>query len=150
MTRDFRDMTPDDPPMLVDLWQGTWQKAMPQVDFAARRAWFIEHVTALQAKGHRVRVLLRADTPHGFVTVDPATGYVDQLAIAADAWGDGSAPALLAEADRFTSAGLSLHVNKDNPRAVRFYEREGFVKTGETVSERSGLPLWAMARAPAG
>ena len=38
-------------------------------------------------------------------------------------------------------AGLELHVNLDNPRAIRFYEREGFVKIGEGVSERSGLTI---------
>ncbi len=40
--------------------------------------------------------------------------------------------------------GLELHVNLDNPRAVRFYEREGFVQIGEGVSPRSGLPILSL------
>ena len=62
--------------------------------------------------------------------------------MAPDAWGSGLARALLDEARRISPAGLGLHVNQNNPRAVRFYEREGFVRVGEGLNPRSGLPIW--------
>ncbi|MBS7540199.1 GNAT family N-acetyltransferase [Ancylobacter lacus] len=78
----------------------------------------------------------------GFVVVSPATGYLDQLVVGPRWFGAGVAAALLAEARRLSPHRLELHVNQDNPRAVRFYEREGFVRTGEGTNPRSGLPIW--------
>ena len=84
----------------------------------------------------------------GFVTVDPGTGYLDQIVVAPEAWGSMTAGALLAEAKRLAPAGLHLAVNADNDRAIRFYEKQGFVVTGTDVNERSGAPIRTMAWKP--
>jgi putative acetyltransferase len=80
----------------------------------------------------------------GFVTFDPATAYLDQLAVAPEAKGSGAASLLLNEARRLSPDGLTLDVNQDNPRALRFYEREGFEKIGEGTNPRSGLKTWRL------
>ncbi len=82
------------------------------------------------------------------MTVDPGTGYLDQIVVAPEAWGSPIAPALLAEAKRLSPAGLDLAVNTDNGRAVRFYQKHGFVVTGASVNPRSGLPVNTMRWRP--
>ena len=62
----------------------------------------------------------------GFVTVDPKTGYLDQIVVAPEAWGGSGRRRSLDEAKRLSPARLDLHVNKDNARAIRFYEKHGF------------------------
>ena len=75
----------------------------------------------------------------GFVTVDPRTFDLDQMVVAPEAWGSGVASALIAEAKRVSPAGLDLHVNKDNGRAIRFYEKHGFAISGAAINWRSGV-----------
>ncbi len=45
-------------------------------------------------------------------------------------------------------AGLDLHVNKDNTRAIHFYEKHGFVISGEALNWRSGAPVHKMSWRP--
>jgi len=46
----------------------------------------------------------------GFVTVDPRTGYLDQIVVAPEEWGSALGAALLAEAKRRIAAAVSLPV----------------------------------------
>ena len=84
----------------------------------------------------------------GFVTVDASTFDLDQIVVAPEAWGMGLATALMAEAKRISPAGLDLHVNTDNARAIRFYEKHGFVISGEAINWRSGAPVHKMSWRP--
>jgi putative acetyltransferase len=77
----------------------------------------------------------------GFVTHEKP-GHIDQLCVAADAWGSGAAGVLLNAVKRLSGGSLTLEVNQDNPRAVRFYEREGFRRAGEGRNASSGLSTW--------
>ena len=79
----------------------------------------------------------------GFVTLD-ATGYLDQLVVAPDQWGSELGNALVAEAKRLSPDCITLLVNADNARAIRFYERNGFVHAGEDVNPTSGRPVLRM------
>lgn len=40
--------------------------------------------------------------------------------------------------------GITLLVNKDNARAIRFYERNGFAHAGDDVNPTSGRPVLKM------
>ena len=84
----------------------------------------------------------------GFVTVDPATGYLDQLVVAPEAWGAKLADVLIVAAKETAPAGLDLHVNQDNRRAIRFYERQGFTVSGKDVNALSGKPVLRMSWRP--
>jgi putative acetyltransferase len=46
------------------------------------------------------------------------------------------------EAKRISPSLIRLDVNQINGRAVRFYEREGFMRAGEGVNKHSGAPTW--------
>ena len=55
---------------------------------------------------------------------------------------------LVDEAKRLSPAGVTLLVNKDNARAIRFYERNGFAHAGDDVNPTSGRPVLKMAWRP--
>ena len=84
----------------------------------------------------------------GFVTVLAKNRYLDQIVVAPESWSSGLAETLLAEARRLSPAGLTLHVNKDNSRALRFYEKHGFVIQGGDVNPNSGRPVYKMSWRP--
>ncbi len=89
----------------------------------------------------------------GFATVgpsgdDPAVGVLAQLYLEPGAWGTGIARDLLAAAlDSLRARGFvaaTLGVARDNARARRFYEREGWQATGaEEVEQLWGVELVA-------
>jgi putative acetyltransferase len=144
----LRPYTSADEEAAIELWLRTWQIAFPQIDFATRVDWWrqrwheelvpVATITVAEANGKML----------GFVTVDPATFDLDQLVVAPEAWGIGLATALIADAKRISPDGLDLHVNTDNARAIRFYEREGFVISGEALNWRSGAPVHKMSWRP--
>ena len=80
----------------------------------------------------------------GFVTID-GSGYLDQLVVSPNHWGSKLATALVDEAKRLSPDRITLLVNKDNTRAIRFYERNGFAHAGEDVNPTSGRPVLKMA-----
>jgi putative acetyltransferase len=130
---------------VADLWMASWREAMPDIDFEARRPWFLDHLRALEADGAiTICAFDGLNRLLGFVTFDPANAYLDQLAIAPEAKGTGAAKLLLDEARRVSPNGLVLDVNQDNARALAFYTREGFAKTAEGVNPRSGLKTWRL------
>jgi putative acetyltransferase len=131
----------------IELWRRTWQQAYPHIDFAARVAWWRERWRTELVPVEIVVAEIDGEIV-GFVTVDPRTLYLDQLVVAPEAWGGGIAEKLLAEAIRLSPNGLDLMVNKDNARAIRFYEKQGFVYAGEGANPTSGHPVNKMAWRP--
>jgi len=132
----------------IELWRRTWQLAYPRLDFTARLGWWRQRWRDELAPATMITIAESAGQMVGFVTVDPRTRYLDQIVVAPEAWGSQIAGALLAEAKRLSPAGLDLAVNADNGRAIRFYEKQGFVVTGADVNPRSGAPVHKMAWRP--
>src|SRR4029077_10273393 len=96
----------------------SWREAMPDIDFKARRPWFLDHLRALEASGAiTICAFDGLNRLLGFVTFDPATAFLYQLAAAPEAKGTGVAHLLLNEARRLSPNGLVLEVNQDNARA---------------------------------
>jgi putative acetyltransferase len=137
-----------DEDIAIELWRRTWQIAYPRLDFTARLDWWRERWRNELVATANIVVAESGGRLVGFVTVDPRTGYLDQIVVAPEAWGSPLGGALLAEAKRLSPAGLDLAVNADNPRAIRFYEKQGFVVTGSDVNPRSGAPINKMAWRP--
>ncbi len=126
---------------VADLWVASWAKTMPSIDFEARREWFCTHLDEALRKKARIRVAVAATGDIvGFVLIDPATGWLDQIAVRPDWWGRGAAEALLEAAREISPRLIRLDVNADNPRAVAFYRRQGFREVGRGTNPRSGLP----------
>jgi len=149
MTTSFqlRPYRASDEDAAIALWQRTWQLAYPSIDFAARVQWWRERWRNQLVPIAQVVVAETAGALQGFVTID-AKGYLDQIVVAPEQWGSPLAAALLDEAKRLSPTVLSLLVNKDNARAIRFYERNGFVHAGEDVNPTSGRPVLRMEWKP--
>ncbi len=128
----------------IALWLATWQRAYPAIDFAARVGWWRERWRRDLVPHASILVAEQNDALIGFVTIDPA-GYLDQLVVAPDHWGSALATTLLDRAKQLSPGGITLKVNADNMRAIRFYRRNGFVPAGEDVNPTSGRPVLRMA-----
>ena len=134
--------------MAIELWRRTWQLVYPAIDFSERVEWWRQRWRTQLLPVATVRVAEADGRVVGFVTVDPRTFDLDQMVVATEAWGSDVATALLTEAKRISPQGLDLHVNKDNVRAIRFYEKHGFVVSGEALNWRSGAPVHKMSWRP--
>jgi putative acetyltransferase len=140
---------PEDLPGLTDLWVDAWRVAYPKIDFERRRAWFAERIRGFVRDGVAVILAFDGERPAGFVTVDPATGWIDQMLVGLTYQGTEAGAMLIAEAKRRVPTGLTLDVNADNRRAIRFYEKNGFRHTGGRVNEQ-GAAIDLMAWTPKG
>jgi putative acetyltransferase len=131
----------------IALWQQTWQLAYPSIDFAARVTWWRERWRNELVPKADVIVAERDGALVGFVTID-AEGYLDQLVVAPSHWGSQLATMLVDEAKRRSPEGVTLKVNADNNRAIRFYERNGFAHAGEDANPVSKRRVLKMAWKP--
>ena len=141
LRRVLRAFEPADMDGVADLWVAAWKTTGLPIDFDARREWLVARLAQLAQEGAAILVGLDADgRPAGLVTVDPKSGAVDQLCVAPDERGGGLARALIDEAKRRSPDVVDIEVNLANPRARRFYQREGFLVVGVGASPLSGLP----------
>jgi putative acetyltransferase len=141
----LRPYSPVDEDAAIELWRRTWQTAYPGIDFSARIEWWRDRWRNELAPIAQIVVAEADGVMVGFVTVDPRTLYLDQLVVAPEAWGSEAAASLVGEAKRLSPAGLDLHVNQDNARAIRFYEKHGFAIAGDGMNPISGRPTYKMS-----
>jgi len=132
----------------IELWQRTWQQHYPHLDFTARVPWWRERWRNELVPQAQILVAEMDGVMEGFVTVDPKSGYLDQIVVAPEFWGSNIAAMLLDAGKRISPALLELLVNKDNERAIAFYEKNGFVYVGEDVNPVSGRPVNRMRWRP--
>jgi putative acetyltransferase len=137
----LRPYTAADEDAAIELWRRTWTQHYPRIDFTARVPWWRERWRKELVPMAQIVLAERDGALIGFVTVDPKTLYLDQIVVAPEAWGSGAALALLDEAKRLSQRGLDLLVNKDNARAIRFYQKHGFAYAGEDKNPVSGKPV---------
>jgi putative acetyltransferase len=142
--RRYRDADED---AAIELWRRTWQLAYPDIDFTARVAWWRERWHNELVPAATIVVAEDGAALAGFVTID-GTGYLDQIVVAPEAWGSPLAKMLLDEAKQISPTGVSLLVNFDNFRAIKFYEKNAFVADGEDVNPTSGRKVLRMVWRP--
>jgi putative acetyltransferase len=138
--RPYRDGDED---AAIALWCETWSQAYPDIDFAARVAWWRERWRHELVPKAAIIVAEQTGRLVGFVTID-THAYLDQLVVAPELWGSKLADALVDEAKRLSPDCITLLVNEDNARAIRFYQRNGFVAAGQDVNPTSGRPVLKM------
>jgi putative acetyltransferase len=139
-----RTMRRSDREAVLDLWTEAWQSAYPAIDFAARRPWMDSHFEELARAGARLYVATVGGRVAGFVTINPGSGYLDQLVVARAHQRRGIAGILLARAQQVCPQRIDLDVNQDNRTAVAFYRKHGFDVTGTGSARLSGAPTYRM------
>jgi putative acetyltransferase len=128
---------------LMALWSASWAEVYPAIDFQARIPWFTGHMLDWQAKGGlRLGAWDQSGSLAGFILLHLADHQLDQFCVRHDLKGQGVAAFLMAEVKRLSPARIDLTVNASNVRAIRFYTREGFRRTGEGINPTSGLPTF--------
>ena len=112
----------------IELWRRTWQQPI-RTSISPRASPGGASAGATNWCRRRTIVVAEQDGALiGFVTVDPKTRLSrPDRGGARSSGARGVALALLDEAKRLSPRGLELLVNKDNARAIRFYEKHGFV-----------------------
>lgn len=143
----LRPYRADDEDAAIALWLKTWQQTYPDIDFAARVPWWRERWRNELVPNATVIVAEEAGRLAGFVTIDEHA-YLDQLVVAPDQWGSALGTLLVDEAKRLSPNSITLLVNKDNARAIRFYERNGFIHVGQDINPTSGRPVLKMEWRP--
>ena len=117
----------------ITLWLETWRQAYPSINFDARVNWWRNRWRTELVPVAQIVVAEQDGALVGFVTID-GTGYLDQLVVSPAQWGSDVSRALVDDAKRLSPNGVTLKVNADNIRAIKFYMRNGFVKTGDEVN----------------
>ena len=131
----------------IALWLDTWQQAYPSIDFAARVDWWRERWRKELVPNADIVVAEQAGALIGFVTID-ASGYLDQLVVGPEHWGSNLATALVDEAKRLSPDGITLLVNTDNARAIRFYRAQRLCRCRRGRQSDLGKPVLRMAWKP--
>ena len=132
----------------IALWLRSWQATYPELDFASRLSWWRERWRNELTKSADIVVAETGGELIGFVTVDPQACYLDQIVVAPEHWASGIGSALIAVAKQLSPSALELHVNTDNARAIRLYQKLGFAITGDGVNPISGKPVHRMRWTP--
>ncbi len=144
----LRAYTAADEDAAIELWRRSWQQHYPHLNFTERVAWWRERWRSELVPQARIVIAEAEGQMTGFVTINPQTMYLDQIVVAPEQWGSGLALSLLEEAKLLSPQGIELLVNKDNARAIHFYEKHGFNYAGEDKNPVSGKPLNRMAWRP--
>ena len=150
----IRPAEPRDAAAVADVHVRTWEAAyehvfgadrLAEIDVARRRAIAEQ---AIASGG--VAVAEDDGRIVGFVSVGPSTdvdgeGELYAIYVLPEAWGSGAGHRLMEagkELLRASYTDATLYVLDDNPRARRFYEREGWALDGTTkTGEFLGLPV---------
>jgi putative acetyltransferase len=144
----LRPYASSDEEAAIELWRRSWQFAYPEIDFAARVAWWRERWLNELVPQAKIVVAEAKNGLQGFVTIDPKNGYLDQIVVAPEFWGHDLAVQLLDAAKEISPTQIELLVNKDNTRAIAFYRKHGFVHAGDDVNPVSGRPVNRMRWRP--
>ena len=103
----------------IELWRRSWQVACPHLDFTARIGWWRERWRNELVPRARIVVAETGGVLEGLVTIEPDTGYLDQLVVAPEFWGSNIGTLLMDEAKRISPTKLDLLVNKEDRKSTR-------------------------------
>jgi len=129
-----------------DLWIAGARRLPQAGSIAHNRDWIYRRLESLHAGGAMTFCGLHRPTGSlaGFVTVDPAACRLEQIVVARSARGSGVAASLLDAAKQASPQRIDVEIEEDNPRAIRFCEREGFRKAGLGASDPGGGRVWRL------
>lgn len=136
----FRPATAADIPLLQtladEIWRASYSEMIPaeQIDYMLGRMYSAEKIQAEVASGGLWEIAEMDAEPAGYLACTMDAGgagmKIDKLYLRRSLQGRGLGQAMIARIGELARAhGISrlwLQVNKNNPRAIRCYERAGF------------------------
>jgi ribosomal protein S18 acetylase RimI-like enzyme len=140
----------------VRTWQAAYEhvfgaKRLSAIDLPAREERLRQRLAEPERRHDTVLVAEDQGSIVGFTSCGESRDVADEgelyaIYVLPEAWGSGAGPALMAAAlATLRAAGFdtaSLWVLEDNPRARRFYEREGWAfDGGRREEEFLGVPV---------
>jgi len=135
---------------VADIWLAAGGHVIRNVAPSQSRHWLFEHIEDLHASGAQTTCAFNRHTGGlaGFITVNPADGELDQIVVANSDRGSGVASLLMREAKRIARGPMTMRINENNSRAIRFCEREGFRKMALTQAGAGNIRIWNMGWRP--
>ncbi len=146
----FRPAAQRDIPLIRDLAVRIWREHYPgiispeQIDYMLDRMYAADVISdEIERTGYRYVLAWSGNTPVGFITYlhEPAEQAVkiSKLYLLTELHGRGIGRRLLdfarEQAIASSAKSIYLFVNKNNTKAIRAYERFGFRKAAETVTD---------------
>jgi len=132
----LRTSRPEDGAALVDLWRRSVDATHDFLSAADREAidaevcGFLPHAPVTVAVDEN-------DQPRGFMLIDGT--HMEALFVDPDVRGTGIGRQLL-QHGLARHGALSTDVNLQNPQALGFYQRMGFIETGRSQVDSQGRP----------
>lgn len=149
----FRPAGPDDIPLLQQLADRIWREHYPgiitpaQIDYMLGRMYASTVIEdEMMQQGYRYYLAIDGAEPVGFVAYrhdgSDRSVKISKLYLLSSRHGRGIGQQLLAiarnDAKQLGARRLTLFVNKRNVKAIAAYERFGFVKAEEVVTDIGG------------
>lgn len=137
--RHIRRARPDDHAALLSIWDRSVRATHHFLSGAEVDALYPLVSELLAGDALELWVLAAADdTPLGFLGM--AGSKVDALFLAPESTGSGGGRELVDHAQALAGDELTTDVNEQNPAALAFYERLGFVVEGRSPLDDAGRP----------
>jgi ribosomal protein S18 acetylase RimI-like enzyme len=125
---------------ILALWQRSWQAAFPQLHHPQSSDGWRVRLRDEVMERNSVWVAELDATIVGFMAMDVASGYIDQLFVDVTAQRQGIGSALIHLAMERSPTGLRLHTLIENAPARVFYEKHGFRAGALETNAFNGLP----------
>jgi ribosomal protein S18 acetylase RimI-like enzyme len=135
----LRPMEPSDFQAVLALWRRTSETAFPQIQSPQSGDWWQARLREVIAK-NAVWVADLGAALAGFMAIDEAAGYIDQLFIDVSAQRTGIGSAFIDLAKSLSPNGLRLHTLVENAAGRAFYEKLGFRAGGLETEAFGGRP----------
>lgn len=143
MTADAPAIRPyqaDDLDTVVSLRHRSWSAALPDLVHLQPIGQWRDRFREEIVPGETVWVAEMDGRIVGFIALDEASGYLDQMFVEPEAQSRGIGRALTTWAKNRCPAGLRLHTLAQNTRARSLYESHGFHVVAKGVNAVNGQP----------
>jgi ribosomal protein S18 acetylase RimI-like enzyme len=137
----IRAARPDEYDEIARVWMDSWVSTGLAEANDALLSDLRERVRHENVQGWSLFVADDNGTLAGMLALHIAGHYLDQLFVAPDYHGRDIGRQLLAFTREQMPDEIWLKCARDNEKAWRWYEREGFVFEGETINPRNGLMM---------
>ncbi|MDA8084355.1 MAG: GNAT family N-acetyltransferase [Nitrospiraceae bacterium] len=147
----FRKAAADDIPLIQDLARRVWREAYrrmlswPQIDYMLEMMYSAEVIGREIEDGIAWELILDRGRPCGFISYHPAGNHrvkLSKIYIEQDSRGKSIAGEAIMRVVKYAAdtgmTSVFLTVNRHNKRAVRAYEKNGFLITDSVVTAIGG------------